>query len=313
MTKYVFLRLLLLIPIIFGVSFIVFTILSLTPSDPASIILGAFAEQEAIDELNRQLGFDRPFLVRYVDYVVNAVTRLDFGRSYLTQKPVFEEITSRFPNTLLIAFAGVALSAMIGIPIGIFSAVKQYSLGDSIASVSAMLFAAVPGFWLGMMFMLIFSLWSRLLPASGATTWRHFIMPVMTMALPAAAHMLRLTRSTMLETIRQDYVRTARAKGASERRVIFKHALKNALLPIITILGINFGTQLSGAIIVESVFSIPGIGTLIVNSIRTKDIPQVMASTIFLAALFCLIILFIDLLYAFIDPRIKAKYSKAHV
>jgi peptide/nickel transport system permease protein len=311
MVKYVISRLLLLIPIILGVSFIVFSILSLTPSDPGSIILGMNAEQEAIDELNRQLGFDKPFLVRYADYVANAVTRFDFGKSYITQKPVFQEIASRFPNTLLIAFAGVALSGMIGIPIGIYSAVRQYSIGDAIASVSAMFLAAVPGFWLGMTFMLIFSLWLGLLPASGANTWKHFIMPVFTMALPAAAQMLRLTRSTMLETIRQDYIRTARAKGASERRVIFRHALTNALLPIITMLGINFGTQLSGAIIVESVFSIPGIGTLVVSSIRMKDIPQVMAATLFLATLFCLIILFVDLLYAFIDPRIRAKYAKA--
>lgn len=313
MIKYVLSRLLLLIPIIAGVSFIVFSILSLTPSDPGSIILGMNAEQEAIDELNHQLGFDKPFLIRYADYMISAVTRFDFGKSYITQKPVFHEIASRFPNTLLIAFAGVALSALIGIPIGIYSAVRQYSVGDAIASVSAMFLAAVPGFWLGMTFMLIFSLWLGILPASGANTWKHFLMPVLTMALPAAAQMLRLTRSTMLETIRQDYIRTARAKGASERRVIFKHALKNALLPIITMLGINFGTQLSGAIIVESVFSIPGIGTLVVSSIRMKDIPQVMAATIFLATLFCLIILLVDLLYAFIDPRIRAKYAKVRV
>lgn len=310
MIKYILYRFLLIIPIIFGVSLIVFSILSLTPGDPARLILGEHADRAAIEELNQKLGFDKPFLVRYTMYIKDAVTKFDFGTSYITREPVLREVLIRFPNTLNIASLSVLLSALIGIPLGILSAVKQYSLADGIASVSAMFLAAVPGFWLAMMFMFIFSLWMGILPSSGATSYRHFIMPVMTMTLPAAAQLLRLTRSTMLETIRQDYIRTARAKGAAEKRVIFHHALKNALLPIITILGINFGTQLAGAIIVETIFSIPGLGQLLVTSIRSKDIPQVMACTLFMATLFCIIILFVDLLYAFIDPRIKAKYAR---
>ncbi len=309
MIKYVLTRLVLLIPIVLGVSFIVFSIMALTPSDPARLILGERAEESAIIELNRQLGFDKPFIVRYFNYVKDAVTKFDFGMSYVTREPVLKEVVVRFPNTLKIAFLSVLFSALIGIPLGILSAVKQYSVVDAIASVSAMFFAAVPGFWLGMMFMLIFTLWLGWLPASGVGNYRYFIMPIMTMAIPSSAFLLRLTRSTMLETIRQDYIRTARAKGASEDLVIFKHALKNALLPIITILGINFGAQLGGAIVVESIFSIPGLGSLLVNAIRQKDVPQVMASTIFLATLFCLIIVLVDLMYAFIDPRIKARYA----
>ncbi len=311
MLKYVLTRLVLLVPIVLGVSFIVFSIMALTPSDPARLILGEKAEESAIIELNRQLGFDKPFIVRYFNYVKDAVTKFDFGKSYVSREPVIKEVTTRFPNTLKIAFLSVLFSALLGIPLGILSAVKQYSVVDGIASVSAMFFAAVPGFWLAMMFMLIFTLWLGILPASGIADYRSFIMPIMTMAIPSSAFLLRLTRSTMLETIRQDYIRTARAKGASENLVIFKHALKNALLPIITILGINFGVQLGGAIVVESIFSIPGLGSLLVNAIRQKDVPQVMASTIFLATLFCLIIVLVDLMYAFIDPRIKARYAQA--
>jgi len=310
MSKYVLFRLVLLIPIILGVSFVVFSIMALTPSDPARMILGERAEEEAIKQLNEELGFYDPFLVRYARFVKNAVTKFDFGTSYLTKEPVMKEVVDRFPNTLLLAMLSVFVSALIGIPLGILSAVKQYSIADGVASVTAMFFAAVPGFWLAMMSMLIFSLWLGIFPASGVGTWKHYVMPVMTSTIPAAAQLLRLTRSTMLETIRQDYIRTARAKGASEQRVIFSHALKNALLPLITILGINFGKQLSGVIVVESIFSIPGLGQLLVTSIKNKDIPQVMACTLFMALLFCIIILIVDLLYAFVDPRIKAKYAR---
>jgi len=311
MTRYVIGRLLMLIPIALGVTFIVFTIMNLTPSDPARLMLGDLADKEAIERLNRELGYYDPFLVRYFNYVKNAVTKLDFGNSYRSGFPVFREIFQRFPNTLRLAFLAVSCAGMIGIPIGILSAVKQYSVVDSVTRIMSMLFAAMPVFFLGMLNIFAFSLNLRMFPSFGIETWRHFVLPVATLALPSAASLMRLTRSTMLETINQDYIRTARAKGASESRVIFSHALKNALLPIITILGMNFGQQLGGAIIIENVFAIPGLGQLLVNSIRLKDIPQVMASTLFLALVFTLIILIVDLLYAFIDPRVKAKYTRS--
>ena len=310
MLRYIVNRILLIIPITLGVTFIVFTIMNLTPSDPGRIMLGEMADQEAVSQINRELGFYDPFFVRYFNYVVNAVTRLDFGVSFRSGRPVFEEIFLRFPNTLTLAFLAVVTASLVGIPLGILSAVKQYSHIDSVSRIVSMFFAAAPVFFLGMMGIYIFSLRLQWLPAFGASTWEHFILPVITLAIPSAASLLRLTRSTMLETINQDYIRTARAKGASERRVIFKHALKNALLPIITIIGMNFGFQLGGAILIENVFSVPGLGQLLVNSIRLKDIPQVMASTLFLALLFTLIILAVDLMYSFIDPRIKAKYVK---
>jgi peptide/nickel transport system permease protein len=293
-----------------GVSFIIFTIISLTPGDPGRLILGENAKQEAIDKLNSDLGFDKPFLVRYVKYITDILFKLDFGISYSTQKPVFDEIRSRLPNTLWLAVLSVIFSSIIGISLGIFAAVKQYSLLDNISTVLAMFFAVIPIFWFGMMLTYVFSLKLGWLPTSGIGTWKNFILPTVALALNSAGGVLRLTRSTMLETIRQDYIRTAKAKGATSRVVIWKHALRNALLPVITTLGINFGHLLGGAVIIETVFSIPGLGTLIVSSIRLKDIPTVLSTTILFAAFFCIIVLVVDILYAYIDPRIKAKYSR---
>lgn len=309
MYKYVGKRLILLIPILLGVTFIVFLIMSLTPGDPGRLILGQKAPQEAVDALNHELGFDKPFLVRYVNYIKNAVTG-DFGNSYRTKRPVFNEIFSRFPTTLKLAIFSIITAVILGIPLGILSAIKQYSGIDVISTVTAMFMAAIPGFWLGLMMIILFSLKLGWLPSNGIGSAAHFVMPTITLAVPSAAGILRLTRTTMLETIRQDYIRTVRAKGAPERIVIWKHALKNALLPVITVVGMNFGYLLGGTILIESVFSMPGLGTLMINAIRMKDIPQVMATVIFLAAMFCIIMLLVDILYAYIDPRIRARYVK---
>ena len=309
MHKYILKRLLLLIPTLIGVVLIVFSIMELIPGTPARLILGAFSPQEAVDQLNEELGYNRPFVVRFSDYALNAM-RGQFGNSYITRKPVSGEIFSRFPTTLRLAIIAVVVSALIGIPMGILSAVKQYSSVDIISTGVALLLAAIPGFWLGLMLILTFSLNLGWLPTSGIGSIRHFILPTITMCLPGSASIMRMTRSTMLETIRQDYIRTARAKGASEKRVILNHALKNALLPVITSLGMRFGGMLGGTILIESVFGMPGLGTLVVNAIRQKDIPLVMGTVIFLAVLFCLIMLSVDLIYAYIDPRIKAKYTK---
>lgn len=310
MYKYVFKRLVLLLPIVLGVTFIVFSIMSLTPGDPARLILGTSAPQEAIDQLNHELGYDQPFLQRYINYIVNAVQG-DFGNSYRTNKPVFNEIFSRFPTTLKLAILGVLTSIIIGIPIGILSAVKQYSTLDIISTTAAMLMASVPGFWLGLMLIVLFSLKLKCLPSNGIDSVSCFILPTITLAMPSAANIIRMTRSTMLETIRQDYIRTARSKGATERTVIWKHALRNALLPVITVVGMDFGALLGGTILVESVFSIPGLGMLMLTAIRMKDIPQVMAAVLFLATLFCIIMLLVDLIYAYIDPRLRSKYVKS--
>lgn len=309
MKKYVLKRLLLFIPVLLGVSFIVFSIISLTPGDPGTIILGQNATKESIDQLNHELGYDQPFLVRFFHYIIHAVQG-DFGESYRTGKPVFNEIFARFPTTFKLATGAVIVAIAIGIPIGIISAVRQYSVLDTIGTITAMFMASVPQFWLGLMMILAFAVTLGWLPSTGISSWKHFIMPIITLALPCAANVLRMTRSTMLETIRQDYIRTARAKGAPESTVVLKHALRNALLPVITVVGINFGYLLGGTVLIESVFGIPGVGTLTITSIRMKDIPQTAASVLFLAFIYCAMMLAVDILYAYIDPRIKARYAK---
>lgn len=309
MYKYVIKRLLFTIPVLFGAVFLVFTIMNLTPGDPGRLILGITAKQSDIDALNHQLGVDQPFFVQFFNYLKNMVTKFDFGTSYRTGLPVFNEILARFPATFWLALWSMIVSSIVGIALGIVSAVKQYSALDNILTTLAMLLSAIPGFWLGLMLMLIFALQLGLLPSNGIADWTGYILPVITLSLGGAATQMRLTRSTMLETIRQDYIRTAKSKGAPEKTIIWKHALKNALLPVVTAMGMNFGASLGGAVIIETVFGIPGLGMLIVNSIRQKDTPTVMAATLFLAILFCLVMLVVDILYAYIDPRIKAKYQ----
>ena len=312
MLRYIFKRILLLIPVLLGVSFIVFTIMSFTPGDPATAILGNGATKEEIQKLNEELGYYDPFVERYAEYVFNAVQG-DFGTSYRTGEPVFGEIFSRFPTTIKLAISAIVLAVVIGIPIGMLSAIKQYSVFDVTSTVIAMFMTSVPQFWLALMGILIFAVNLHILPSPGLDSFKHYIMPVFTLCLPCAANIIRLTRSSMLETIRQDYVRTARAKGLSERVVILKHAFRNALLPVITVIGINFGYQLGGAVLIESIFGIAGVGSLTVNSIRQKDIPQTTASILFLAFIYVVIMLVVDVLYAYIDPRLKAKIIRSRV
>ena len=298
-----------LIPVILGISFIIFSIMSLSPGDPARLILGENASEEQVHELRIQMGLDNPFVIRYADYIFDAV-RGDFGKSYRNGIPVFEEIFSRFPNTIKLAFWGITLSIVIGIPVGIISAVKQYTIIDSLSLVAAMLLTSIPAFWLGLMLILVFSLKLDLLPTTGVDTWKNFVMPSVTLAAGTMATLIRMTRSTMLEVIRQDYIRTAKAKGAGERRIVFKHALRNALLPVVTVIGINFGFQLGGAMIIETVFAMPGLGTLMITSVRMRDTPMVMASVLFVAVAIGITNLAVDILYAYIDPRIRAQYAK---
>jgi len=297
-----------LIPTMLGVVFIVFAIMSFTPGSPGRIILGQNATQEQVDALDRELGYDSPFLIRYVSYIADAL-RGNFGESYRTRRPVFEAIFARFPTTLKLAFSGVIVSVLIGIPLGILSAVKQYSAMDIIGTVSAMFMAAIPGFWLGLMAIIVFALRLGWLPSNGIGSIRHYVLPTLTIAIPGAAGLLRLTRTTMLETIRADYIRTARSKGALEKTIIWHHALRNALLPITTVIGMSFAGALGGTVLIESVFSMPGLGTLMITAIRTKDVPQVLASVILLSFLFMVIMLIVDLLYGYIDPRIRSMYK----
>ena len=308
MAKYILKRILYMIPVLLGVSFLVFAILSLTPGDPGSIILGITARPEDIARLNAEFGYDKPFFVRYFTYIGNILFHFNLGTSYATRQPVINSIVARFPNTLLLAVLAMTVECLLGVTMGIVSAVRQYSALDRVMVVVALVFASIPGFWLGLMLISLFSIRLRLLPVFGADTLKHFILPTLTVSLTSAAGLLRLTRASMLETIRQEYIRTAQAKGAGERVVIWKHALRNALIPVVTSMGTSFGASLGGAIIAETVFSMPGMGTLMTNAIRQKDVPTVMGATLFLAVMFSLVVLLVDILYAFIDPRIKAKY-----
>ncbi len=310
MYRYVIKRLLLMIPVVLGVSFIIFTIMYFIPGDPASNILGVGASPEAVEQLNEELGYNDPFIVRYVKYISDAVFRLDLGTSYQNKLPVTGEIAKRLPVSATLAFGSIMLSLLIGVPIGVLSAVKQYSLWDKIPTGLALLVAAMPAFIIGMLLMLVFSLELGILPVSGVTQGlKSYILPVISLGLPYGARQLRFTRSSMLETIRQDYVRTAKAKGASQKKTIWGHAMKNALMPVITVAGTSFGALLGGAIATESLFGLPGLGTYISDGIKLKDVPAVLGGIIVFALLFSLVMLAVDLSYAFVDPRIKARYA----
>lgn len=310
MHRYIIKRLLFLIPTVLGVTFIIFLVGNLTPGDPARALLGTSAPQADVDALNHELGYDLPFLQKYINYVKNMVFKQDFGISYFTKQSVFDEIWPRYLVTIKLAFMGVFISALIGIPLGIYAAVKQYSLWDTIPSILAFLIAAIPAFVLGMLLLFVFALKLNWLPSYGISTFRHYIMPALAISIPPAAMNLRFTKSSMLESVRQDYVRTARAKGAPENVVIWKHALKNALLPVITNIGMSLGSLIAGAVVAEKLFSIPGIGSLIVDRITYKDEPVIIAGTILIAICFTIVMLIVDLIYAYIDPRIRAKYSR---
>lgn len=308
MHKYIIRRLLLLIPVMLGVTFLVFTIMHFTPGDPAKLILGESAQPEQVEALREEMGLNEPFLVRYVKYIAKSITG-DFGRSYATKRPVFQEVFSRFPATLRLTTAAMLLAVLIGIPIGIISATKQYTITDSVTMILALIGVSMPVFWLGLMLILLFSVRWGILPSGGSETLKHLILPAFTLGISSAAIITRMTRSSMLEVIRQDYIRTARSKGVAEKVVINKHALKNALIPVVTVVGLQFGSLLGGAVLTESVFSWPGVGRLMVDSIRKKDTPMVLASVIFISVTFSFVNLFVDVLYAYIDPRIKSQYK----
>ncbi|MCI7742776.1 MAG: ABC transporter permease [Clostridiales bacterium] len=309
MGKYIAKRLLLIVPILLGVTIIVFTIINAIPGDPGRRLLGPAATQEQVDALNESLNYDKPFLERLGKYLSD-IAHLDFGESYQDGEPVFRKIVLNFPYTLRLAILQTVCYSILGITLGVFSAVKQYSLADNVIRVISIALAAFPGFWVYMVALLVFSLYLGWVPSSGADSWLCYILPVGCAAVLSASSLQRLTRTTMLEAIRQDYVRTAKAKGCAAGTVIWKHAFLNAMLPILNQVGINFGYLLGGTVIAESVFGMPGLGTVIITAINAKDVPMVMACTIFLAAIFCVLVVALDVISALVDPRIKAKLVK---
>ena len=309
MIRYIAKRLLMMIPVLLGVIIIVFSIMYMTPGDPARMILGEAAPASAVAELRETLGLNGSYFSQLFTYVKKVVFEFDLGYSYASKKPVIDEILERFPTTLLLATLSVTISVVVGVTMGIISATKQYSVFDKIATSIALLGVSMPTFWAGLMAVIIFAVRLRWLPASGSYGWEYWILPSLTLGLSSSATIMRMTRSSMLEVIRQDYIRTARAKGQKESVVIVSHALKNAMIPVVTVIGMRFGALLGGSVLIESVFAIPGLGKFIIDSINMRDNPVVQGGVLLLALSLSICNLLVDILYGFIDPRIKSQYS----
>lgn len=308
MLKYIFRRILFLIPVILGVITIVFILTAITSGDPVdSLIPEAAPEVKAA--LREELGLNDPLIVRYVRYIVDLVTKGDIGISYKSNQPVWNELMIRFPTTLKLAFLSLLVSVVVGLPLGIASAVKQYSWLDSGSRVASLVIVSVPQFWLGLMLILAFSVKLGWLPSFGVQKASGWILPVLALGLGSAANIARISRSSMLDVVRQDYIRTARAKGQKESVVMMKHGLKNALIPIITNIGGQLGVSLGGAVTIETVFSISGLGKYMLDALSYRDYPVVQGGVLFLALVFSIVNLIVDITYAIIDPRIKAKYK----
>ena len=305
MLKFTMKRLVYLVLVLVGVSFLVFLLLYMTLGDPVRMMLGESATPEAQAELRLELGLDDPFLVQYGRYIKNIVVHQDLGTSYSTRRPVLDEIMTVFPNTVKLATAAIIIAVILGTFLGIVSAVKQNSLLDNAVMVLALIGTSAPIFWIGILMIILFSVNLGWLPPSGFGSFKQLIMPALALGMQSTAVVARMTRSSMLEVIRQDFVKTARAKGQKESVVIMKHVFRNALIPVITVVGLQFGTLLGGAMLTEVVFSIPGVGRLMIEAIKQRDFPIVQGSVLFVAACFSLVNLAVDLLYAVVDPKVS--------
>ena len=313
MKEYVLKRLLLTIPVLLGVSLLVFSVLHLAPGDPAVIMLGPEATKESIEKIHQALGLDRPLPVQYLTWMAK-IARLDFGRSIVLNRAVFPEIWTRFKATAILTVASLTVSILLGVTAGIISAIRQNSIFDAVSMLCALAGVSMPVFFTGVVLIIIFAMNLNYFPSAGMYSpvrrdlydlLHHLVLPAFTLGTASAAILARMTRSAMLETIRQDYIRTARSKGLAERTVIYVHALKNAAITIITVLGMQIGYLLGGAILTESVFSWPGVGLMMVRAIQARDYPMVQGGILFVAAVFVFVNLVVDIAYAFLDPRIR--------
>ena len=305
MVKYIVKRFIALIPVLLGVTLIIFTLLYFTPGDPALIMLSdEAATPEAIAQIHEELGLDDPFWVRYGNYVLDLL-RGDLGVSYLNKRPVAEMLLERLPRTMTLACASAALATVLGITFGVIAAVKHNSIFDNLCMIFALGGVSMPHFWQGLLLMLLFGVKLGWLPGSGYGTLAQLILPALTIGYGCMAIIARMTRSSMLEVINQDYINFARAKGQKKFIIITRHALQNALIPIITTIALQFGILLGGSVITESIFAIPGIGKLMVDSIRASNYPVVQGGVLMIAFIYCVNNLLVDIIYAFIDPRIK--------
>lgn len=307
MFRYVARRALALVPILFGITVVTFVVLRVIPGDPVAALIderAAGMDQATIDTIRAQWGLDKPLPIQYVRFLTSAATG-DFGRSFFTRQPVSSEILARMPATIRLAVAAMTIAVVAGMLLGILAAVRRNTWLDSASMVVALSGLSIPVFWLALIMMYVLSIWLGILPASGYGSWRNLIMPAIALAAAPAAVIARITRSAMLEVVGSDYVTTARAKGLTERTVIWRHALRNALVPVVTILGLQVGGLLSGAVITETIFNWPGVGRLLIDAILRRDFPMVQGGVILVAALFAIVNLATDLVYAVIDPRIR--------
>ncbi len=311
MTTYLLRRLLLAIPVLLGASFLVFASIRFVPGDPAIALAGELATPQLVAQVRAEMGLDRPILVQYGIYLKRSLQG-DLGRSVRSSLPVSREIAARLPKTIQLAVLSLLVAAAIGIPLGVLSAIRANSWLDGGSMIMALLGVSMPIFWLGLMLMILFAVllprWLGLsgpvLPPTGSGTWRHLVMPTIVLAANSMAVQARMTRACMLEVLQADYVRTARAKGLSERAVIYRHALRNALIPIVTIIGLQFGTLLGGAVLTETVFAWPGLGRLLVDAIGFRDYPVIQGAVLVITVGFVLVNIVVDVLYAWLDPRI---------
>ncbi len=304
MNRYIIARVLWLGPVLLGVSLLVFSIMKLMPGDVARTLVGTDGTAEDVAAMRRTLGLDQPVHVQYLRFLGRLV-RLDFGTSAVTKRPVLEEIGSRIPPTAELAGAALAVALVLGLASGIVSATMQYSIWDNLATLVSLIGISMPIFWLGLMLMLLFSVQLGWLPSTGAGTPAQLVLPALTLGSASTAIIARQTRSSLLEVLRQDYIRTARAKGLVGRAVLLGHALPNALIPTVTVVGLQVGYLLGGSVLTETVFARPGLGRLLVESIRSRDIAVVQATIMFLSVVFVLVNLIVDLLYVRLDPRIR--------
>ncbi len=308
MLKYIARRLIMLIPVLLGVILVVFTLMYITPGDPVDSILGENSTLESREALRQELGLNGGYFERLFNYI-SRLLKGDMGICYATKQNVTTRIAQTFPNTVKLASLSVVLAIAIGLTFGIVSAVKQYSIFDNIAMGISMILNAMPTFWEGLLLLLLFAVTLKWFPASGFSSFRQMVLPAFTLCTHSAAAITRMTRSSMLEVIRQDYISTARAKGQTEWNITIHHALKNAMIPVITTIGMQFGLLLGGAVLVESIFGIPGVGKMMVDAIKARNHPVVQGGVLVIALAFSIVNLVVDILYAYIDPRIRSQYK----
>ena len=304
MLQFVARRLLIAVPVLIGVSLVTFILVNVVPGDPVMMMMEKRTDPATVERIRHEMGLDKPLPVQYLDFLLKAC-KGDLGRSYHYKVPVADLIKQRFPVTVKLATTAMLVAVLIGLTVGIISAVKQYSILDHASMVGALALVSAPLFWVAILCQILVGLKLKWLPISGYYGFKFMILPALVLGVRPAAGIARLTRSSMLEVIRQDYIRTARAKGLAERPVIFKHALKNALIPVVTVIGLELGGLLTGSILTETVFAIPGLGRLAIESITYRDFPVIQGTVLFTAVVYVLANIIVDISYAYLDPRIR--------